>query len=378
VERADAIVVGGGPAGSSCARELSRSGLDVLVLDRARFPRDKPCAGWITPPVVEALGLDIAAYRRDHTLQEITGFRTGVIGGRSLEIGYHRPVSYGILRCELDGYLLERAGARLALGQPVRRLAYEAGRWVVEGAFEAPLLVGAGGHFCPVARHLNPGPERTAVVVARELELPLERGAGGVAPERPEIYFCRDLRGYGWLFRKGEYLNVGLGRFDPADLHGHMARFAAWLQASGRAPGPLTGSWRGHAYRLRERPPRRLTGRGALLVGDAAGLAYPESGEGIRTAVESGRLAAAVALAAGGDYAAERLAAYPRHLDQRFGRARRTRSAPGALTAAVARRLLGSAWFTRHVVIDRWFLHRQQPSLPAPALAPVALQAEGR
>ena len=68
-ERFDVIIVGGGPAGSSCARELVRAGLSVAVADRAAFPRDKPCAGWITPDVVTALGLDLADYARAHTLQ---------------------------------------------------------------------------------------------------------------------------------------------------------------------------------------------------------------------------------------------------------------------------------------------------------------------
>lgn len=124
MEKADAVVVG--PAGSTCARELVRHGLDMLVVDRAGFPRDKPCAGWITPPVVDALGLDLGGYGRDHTLQPITGFRTGVVGGRTREVAYPEAVSYGILRCELDDYLLRRAsragagGARARLrGRPL-------------------------------------------------------------------------------------------------------------------------------------------------------------------------------------------------------------------------------------------------------------------
>ena len=79
--RCDALVVGGGPAGSTCARALGRAGWNVVVADRARFPRDKVCAGWLTPEVFGLLELDPAEYRATGaTLQDISGFRTGVIG----------------------------------------------------------------------------------------------------------------------------------------------------------------------------------------------------------------------------------------------------------------------------------------------------------
>ena len=95
----DALVVGGGPAGSTCARVLRRAGWDVVVLDRARFPRDKVCAGWVTPGVFELLELDPAEYRTTgFTIQEITGFRTSVIGRPSVETRYDEIVSYAIRR----------------------------------------------------------------------------------------------------------------------------------------------------------------------------------------------------------------------------------------------------------------------------------------
>src|SRR5262245_14891203 len=99
MDACDCLVVGGGPAGSSCARVLIQAGLDVVVLDKATFPRDKICAGWITPAVVDELDLDLTDYQRERTLQPITGFRTGLIGGPPVSTNYHRPVSYGIRRC---------------------------------------------------------------------------------------------------------------------------------------------------------------------------------------------------------------------------------------------------------------------------------------
>src|SRR5215470_13747987 len=113
MDSCDVLIVGGGPAGSSCAWGLRRSCLRVLVLDKARFPRDKVCGGWITPQVLEALDIDSAEYARGRTLQPITGFRISTIANREVEIPYHRAVSYGIRRCEFDEYLLRRSGAQV-------------------------------------------------------------------------------------------------------------------------------------------------------------------------------------------------------------------------------------------------------------------------
>ena len=76
----DVLIVGGGPAGSTCAWRLRQAGLDVMVVDLATFPRDKVCAGWITPQVVTELCLDTQAYARRRTFQPIIGFRVGLIG----------------------------------------------------------------------------------------------------------------------------------------------------------------------------------------------------------------------------------------------------------------------------------------------------------
>src|SRR5947207_7471286 len=103
----DALIVGGGPAGSTCAWQLGQAGLDVVVLDAATFPRDKVCAGWITPQVVAELRLDVDEYRRSRTFQAITGFCTGIIGQTdTIETEYGRAVSFGIRRCEFERYLL--------------------------------------------------------------------------------------------------------------------------------------------------------------------------------------------------------------------------------------------------------------------------------
>ncbi|HUG38802.1 MAG TPA: NAD(P)/FAD-dependent oxidoreductase [Candidatus Limnocylindrales bacterium] len=378
MQRSDVLVVGGGPAGSSCAWALRRKGLDVRVLDRARFPRHKVCAGWITPGLVDALELDLDDYGRGRTLQPIRGFRTGVIGGRDVETSYARPVSYGILRSEFDAYLLRRSAAPVTEGTGVTRLRREGGEWVLNETFRAPLLVGAGGHFCPVARRLGARRAGDGVVAAQEVEFRMDarqRGHCAVAPEVPELYFCADLKGYGWVFRKDDVLNVGFGRADAQEFPRQARAFAEYLAARGRVPAGVPPRWLGHAYLLYDAARPRLVDDGVLLVGDAAGLAYAQSGEGIRPAVESGLMAAAAIEAAAGDYGRERLGAYRERLLERFGPSRRwSVPVPAGLLAALGRRLLATRWFTRRVVIEDWFLHARQPPLPAADRTPSLLE----
>jgi geranylgeranyl reductase family protein len=357
----DALIVGGGPGGSTCARALRLAGWDVLVLDRARFPRDKVCGGWVTPEVFPLLDLDPAGYRASgRTIQDITGFRTGLIGGRAIETRYPSVVSYTIRRCEFDDYLLRRSGARVLDGTPFVSMERDGSEWIVNGEIRARAIVGAGGHFCPVARHLQGTPDRRQPVVARELEFELDGGRSSVAGEVPELFFSRDLEGYGWCVRKGDFLNVGIGRRDRDGFSAHVRDFLAFLVGSGRAPESAARAWRGHAYHAFGTGVRPLVADGVLIVGDAAGLAYPESGEGIKPAVESGLLAARTLIAAGDRVSAADLAPYERTIRARHAPVSATPPWLQPAVKALGRTLLShSPLFTRRVVIDRWFLRRQ-------------------
>jgi flavin-dependent dehydrogenase len=350
-------------------------------MDKAVFPRDKVCAGWITPQVVEDLEIDLEDYRRQRTLQPITGFRVGVIGRDDVvEIGYDRPVSFGIRRCEFDNYLLRRSDARLLLGQPVSTIRRDELRWIINESVEANLLVGAGGHFCPVARTLGTRAQKAPVIAAQEVEFEIEpplntdehgngrdNAAFKVAAAVPELYFCPDFRGYGWCFRKQNHLNVGFGRIEAHALPRQTTEFVDFLKSTGRIPDAAGWRWRGHAYLLAGDTARNAIDDGVVLIGDAAGLAYPQSGEGIRPAIESGLMAARTILGAEGAYSRERLEPYEADLTKRFGESKLARMMthviPGGLSMAIARRMLGSPWLVRHLVIDRWFLHAQQPAL---------------
>jgi flavin-dependent dehydrogenase len=386
--RCDALIVGGGPAGSTCARVLRLAGWHVLVIDRARFPRDKVCAGWVTPGVFGLLDLDPADYRAAGlTIQHITGFRTSVIGDPVVETRYGRTISYAIRRCEFDTFLLKRSGAGVLHETPLESLERRGDTWIANRNITAPLVVGAGGHFCPVARGLGHAArslghaarslghaaraftarENIRPVVAKEAEFELEDEATGTDAEVPELFFSRDLQGYGWCVRKGRYLNIGLGRRENGDLNPHIREFKTFLERSGLARRASLVKWHGHAYLASGTGPRPLTGDGILVVGDAAGLAYPESGEGIKPAVESGRLAAETAIAAKGRVTRDDLMPYDAELRRRYPPAPQTSAALAGITKVLGRTLMRSPLFTRHVVIDRWFLRNDSRAVKARA-----------
>jgi 2-polyprenyl-6-methoxyphenol hydroxylase-like FAD-dependent oxidoreductase len=132
--------------------------------------------------------------------------------------------------------------------------------------------------------------------------------------------------------------------------------FVRFLRQRGVIEGELPSPWRGHAYLLRQDASRRLVDDGLLLVGDAAGLAVPGSGEGIRPAIESGLLAAEAILATAGRYQGERLeAAYAGPL-RRINPVRSRGPVVRSLLSPLAGTLLSTRWFARHVLLNRGFL----------------------
>ena len=370
--RCDAIVVGGGPAGSSCARPLRDAGWNVVVVDRAQFPRDKVCAGWLSAAVFPLLDVTPDEYRASGaTLQEIRGFRTRVIGRKPIETRYPRTISYAIRRCEFDDFLLRRSGARVFNNIQVSSIRRSRDRWVINDELEAPVVVGAGGHFCPVARHMRGGPDTSVPIVAKEAEFHVADDVRANPGDVPELLFCHDLQGYAWCVRKEGYVNVGIGRRGNRDFSRHVQTFVELLDRTMNIRAPANAQWRGHAYLAWGVGPRPVVADSMLLVGDAAGLAYPESGEGIRPAIESGQLAAAAIIRAGGRYTADTLRPYGATLERRHPPRKTGSRVTNTVSAALGRVLLQSSIFTRHVVIDRWFLRTggDEPlsaELPAP------------
>jgi geranylgeranyl reductase family protein len=370
MEYYDLIIVGAGPSGSTLANALRNSGKRVLILDKKTFPRDKTCAGWVTPAVMNSLNIDPEEYGRGRTLQPISQFRIGMMGQPAVENDHGEVVSYGIRRCEFDTYLLDRVDSPKELGTPVKNIRKEGGNWIVNDTWQAPLVVGAGGHFCPVAKMLGEGPgSHETVVAAKEVEFemtPEQARRCEARGDTPELWFCKDLKGYAWVFRKENFLNIGLGREDNHKLTEHLNAFVDEMKSTGRIPDDLPGRFKGHAYLLYDHAQRPLVDEGLMLIGDAAGLAYTQSGEGIRPAIESALMAADLIWDLE-EFSAHSLQPYGEAIANRFGnRSEAQKSGPQLpdwVKSPLASTLMRSHWFTRKVVTEKWFLHQEVPPL---------------
>ena len=369
----DVLIVGGGPAGSTLAYSLKNSGLKIGILDKKTFPRQKICAGWVTPEVMRVLNIDLDDYANDRVLQKISGFKISQLGQKQVESHYSgEPVSYGIRRIEFDDYLLQRCGAELILNEAFNKMENTSEGWLVNDDYKANLVIGAGGHYCPVARAIDSKGVSELAVVAQEAEFEMtaqQKASCSIREEVPELFFTPDLKGYGWVFRKGDYLNIGLGREDKSKLSSHVKKFCDYLVAQGKIPEDIVEKYNGHAYLLYNHAVREMVADNVLLIGDSAGLAYPQSGEGIRPAVESAMLAADVIRRCGGNYSRSELQLYDDLMEQRFGKRLPgpdlMERLPMFIKRIFASQLMRTQWFTKKVMTDKWFLQTHQSRLPA-------------
>jgi len=348
---ADVIVVGAGPAGSTTAYYLAQAGLDVLLLEKSRFPREKVCGDGLTPRGVKALvAMGINVSEQDGWVRN-KGLR--VIGaGQRLELPWPELSSY-------PGYGLVRP--RTDLDQMLARRAQQAGARLLEGVtVTGPVRDDRTGRITGVtARAADAGDERTytsRVIVAADgnsSRLSVAMGLRkrddrplGVAvrtyyqtPRHDDDYLeswldlwdgDRLLPGYGWIFGMGDGTsNVGLGLLNTSAAFGHTdyhALLRTWLQGMpaewGFTEENRTEPIRGAALPMGfNRTPHYY--QGLLLVGDAGGMVNPFNGEGIAYAMESGELLArtvAQALARARRAETERvLAGYPRALSEAYG-----------------------------------------------------------
>ena len=292
----DVAIAGAGPAGSTAAYHLARAGARVILLDRAKFPRDKPCGGGVTVRAFAEAPVDLTPVVEQAVRRVRFSFRFG----DPFDYDYPQTLVFMTQRHRLDALLVEQAvaaGAAFEDDTLIRSasLAEDGARLLTAtGSIDASLIVGADGSTGTVARSLGlaPAPDPP---VALEANFPY---AGDATPDAWREVLAIELGsihgGYGWSFPKADHLNVGCGGF--ASEGGRLRRHLASLQEHYALDGATMANLRGHHLPTRRDGTAIVRGR-ALLVGDAAGLVDPLSGEGIHAAFVSGRLAAHAALA---------------------------------------------------------------------------------
>lgn len=295
---ADAIVVGGGPAGSTSAWKLREAGLAVLVLDRATFPRTKLCAGWVTPEALRDLELDpddlpVGVVRFDELQLHWKAFTTNL-----------KSRQYSIRRIEFDHFLLQRADVEV-VQHKVQSISRDNGDYVIDDEFRCRYLVGAGGTRCPVYRTFfhEKQPRSSALqTTTYEQEFPYD----WKDPACHLWFFDDGLPGYSWYVPKDNgYINVGLGgmarqlKHKDGRIKAYWGRFVGRLRKSGLVD---YDQYRpsGYSYFLRGAD-GVVSDQNAFIVGDSAGLATQDMCEGIGPAVRSGLLAAG-SIVSGADY----------------------------------------------------------------------------
>ncbi len=281
MKRFDAVVVGAGPAGSTAAYGLARGGASVLLVDKARFPRDKPCGGGVTLRAARLLPFSI-----DPVVEDVVDRFELRLGYRSsFERASDEPLCLMTQRRRLDEFLArqaEDAGAEFRDGVPVR---FDDGNVVVDGeAVSARVIVGADGVNGLTARAFGIARDH-GHGVALEGNAPLDtRYCGRLVLELGVV-----PGGYAWVFPKGDHVNVGVGGWESEGprLREHLRRLCDVHDVDFHTLADVRG------YRLPyRRAASRLASDNVLLVGDAAGLIDPLSGDGMYEAFVSAKLAA--------------------------------------------------------------------------------------
>jgi geranylgeranyl reductase family protein len=268
----DVAVIGAGPAGSTCAYRLARAGARVLLIDKARFPRDKPCGGGVTLRAARLLPFSLDPVVEDRVDRLECGLRY-----RHRFVRHARsPLALMTQRKRLDHFLLQKAADA---GAEVRE-----GLTVEARELDARVVIGADGCNGTSAKQLGLGGD-VAHGVALEANYPYDpRYAGAMVLEIAAIQ-----GGYGWVFPKGDHVNVGVGgnESEGPRLRAELRRMC---EEYGVDPDAATDT---RGYRLPLRRPSSVLARGTTaVIGDAAGLVDPFSGDGMYEAFLSAQLAA--------------------------------------------------------------------------------------
>lgn len=285
-QKYDVIIVGGGPAGGTAAYFLGQAGRRVLVIEKERLPRYKACGGGISIRMLEQFPFSF-----EPVIESKAKAISYALGDEIVTVPLPDSSLRMVMRDKFDAFLLEHADAEIRQGVAVRAVRETDDGVTVESAdgerFEGSYLIAADGANSVIARLLGLR-QKKVMAGAIEVEAAVSRNVLARFAGKPAFIFGEIGIGYLWIFPKSDHLSVGIGALRPqpgelqTTLSRVMTRYGISIEGQPRKGHPLP------VYTHRE----QINTSRTYLVGDAAGLVDPFSGEGIRFAVKSGRLAA--------------------------------------------------------------------------------------
>lgn len=287
----DAIVVGLGPAGATAAYELARRGFSVLAIEKAKLPRYKPCGGALSARIDKILNSGFKSVVE----KNISGICLSYQGEDAIHHISKKPVCYMVMRDRFDYYLTEKAeqeGARVSMERVMKVSEKVSSVQVItdSGSYEGGIVIGADGAGSSVARSLGLNKKKKfAYLVKGEVKIPPRSMETAV----DEIRFDMGSipHGYGWIFPKADHLSVGVGGFGSR-CENPFAYYSGFME---KCVPDVTETF------LKRRCALSFFNDAAdiwndrcMLLGDAASLVDPFTGEGIYYAVRSAQIAAGV------------------------------------------------------------------------------------
>jgi geranylgeranyl reductase family protein len=295
-EKWDVIVIGAGVAGATAAFHLAKSGAKTLMLEKEHLPRYKACGGGVTHRTAKLLSFDISKLSKDHIHHVLLTYNLAHQATKSSD----RPLAYMVNRSEFDAFLVEeaiQAGCTFRDGQKVLQVAQSEQLMTVQTkqhTFSAKLVIGADGVNGITAKSLKLN-QNPFIGISIESEVEVSSHSMDEWLHKVHLDLGSIRYGYAWVFPKADHLSIGVGgpQQNSSEVQAYFQRFTNYWKQQMKGYNILLQ--RGHRIPVLGKNARLFCDR-ALLVGDAAGLTDPLSGEGIYYAIRSAQLGAQTAI----------------------------------------------------------------------------------